>query len=150
MPVDRPRRILVIEDSVADVLLIDEALRDAGVDFQMTVLNDGEKALDHLRGIAASPPPDLILLDLNLPKHDGIEVLVQYRMNVSLFAVPIVVLTSSDSPSDRQRTRIIGISAYLRKPMDLPGFLAIGRRLKSVMETDFIYTGPVQKSKGGA
>ena len=145
MPPDKPRRVLLIEDNAADVALIEEALREAGINLEMTVLNDGGKALDHLRHISAATAPDLIILDLNLPKHDGVEVLIQYRMNGSLFSAPIVVLTSSDSPSDRQRTKIIGISAYIRKPMDLAGFLAIGRQLKSVMETAYIYTGPIKQ-----
>jgi len=146
MQTDRPRRVLVIEDNAGDVALIEEGLREAGADVDLIVLKDGAQALDYLLRLAEHPLPDLIVLDLNLPKHDGVEVLIRYRMNVSLFSVPIVVLTSSDSPSDRQRTKIIGISAYIRKPMDLPGFLAIGRRLKSVMETAFIYTGPARQS----
>src|ERR1041385_4457938 len=105
MPDDQVKRVLVIEDNETDVRLIKEALEKYAVRFELSVISDGQKALEHLKHIAESPTPQLIILDLNMPKHDGIEVLVQYRMTVALFDVPIVVLTSSDSPSDRQRTK---------------------------------------------
>src|ERR1041385_4078305 len=97
-PITRPYRILVIEDNSTDVGLIKEGLSENGVEHEMVVLEDGLRALQHLRQLG-DQKPDLIILDLNMPKHDGLEVLIQYRMNVALFAVPIVVLTSSDAPS---------------------------------------------------
>ena len=84
----------------------------------------------------------MIILDLNIPKHDGLEVLIQYRMNVALFSVPIVVLTSSDSPSDKLRSRTIGVADFLRKPMKLEDFLALGQKFKQLVETPYVYTGP--------
>ena len=77
-----------------------------------------------------------------MPKEDGLTVLVRYRMNVSLFQVPIVVLTSSDAPSDKQRAGIIGVSAFLQKPLLLEEFLALGENLKLALETPFTYSGP--------
>jgi CheY-like chemotaxis protein len=145
MPDDQVKRVLVIEDNETDVRLIKEALEKYAVRFELSVISDGQKALEHLKHIAESPTPQLIILDLNMPKHDGIEVLVQYRMTVALFEVPIVVLTSSDSPSDRLRTKNIGVSAFIRKPMGLPEFIALGKRFKTILETPYLYQGPLEK-----
>ena len=135
-------RILVVEDNPTDVSLIGKALTKHGVEHEMTVLTDGEKALRHLDQLDSAPIPDLIVLDINMPKRDGLSVLVRYRMNVSFFQVPIVVLTSSDAPGDKQRAEIIGVSAFFQKPLLLEDYLALGGRLKLALETPFIYTGP--------
>ncbi|MEO5953538.1 MAG: response regulator [Chloroflexia bacterium] len=134
--------ILVIEDNPTEVSLIGEALTTHGVEHKMVVLSDGEKALQYLDQLESDPIPDLIVLDINMPKRDGLAVLVRYRMNVSLFQVPIVVLTSSDAPSDKQRAGIIGVSAFLQKPLLLGDFLALGEKLKAVLGTPFTYSGP--------
>lgn len=141
MPDDRPRRILVIEDNATDVALIKEALTEHGVSYEMSVLSDGEKAISHLLEMG-NTKPDLIIIDLNMPKRDGVEVLLKYRMNVALYSVPMVVLTSSDSPSDRLRTKTLGVSAFIQKPMTLPEFIALGKRFKAILEQPFIYIGP--------
>lgn len=138
---DRLFRIVVIEDNKTDVMLIEQALTLHGVRHQTLVLEDGEKALANLASIGEAKP-DLIILDLNIPKHDGLEVLIQYRMNVALFSVPIVVLTSSDSPSDKLRAKTIGVTEFIRKPLKLDDFLALGERFKQFIETPYIYTGP--------
>jgi CheY-like chemotaxis protein len=135
------KRILVIEDNPTDVNLIQEALREHGVRFEMTVIPDGRHALEHLKQITASSVPHLIMLDLNMPLHDGIEVLLQYRMTAALSEIPIIVLTSSDSPSERQRTETIGVSAFIRKPMDLWEFIGLGKRFKTILETPYIHKG---------
>jgi chemotaxis family two-component system response regulator Rcp1 len=128
------RRILVVEDNPTDVQLIAEALHANGVVHELVVLEDGDKALRHFSA-CENAKPDLIILDLHVPKHDGLEVLTEYRRTVRLGAVPIVVLTSSDSPSERRRAEMIGVSAFLQKPMTLDAFLAIGKRLKAFLET---------------
>jgi len=135
-------RILVIEDNPTDVGLIAKALTKHGVEHEMVVLSDGEKVLRHLDQLNSVSIPDLIVLDINMQKKDGLTVLVRYRMNVSLFQVPIVVLTSSDAPSDKQRAGIIGVSSFLRKPLLLEDFLALGQHLKAALETPFTYSGP--------
>jgi DNA-binding response OmpR family regulator len=89
---------------------------------------------DHLKQISWEPLPDLIILDLNIPKHDGIEVLVQYRTTVAPAEVPIIVLTSSDSPNDRLRTKNIGVNTFIRKPMGLQEFVALGKRFREILE----------------
>ena len=131
---DRPKRILVIEDNQTDVSLIREGLTEHGVQFELAVMEDGRKALDHLKQIRREPFPDLIILDLNLPRHDGIEVLVQYRTTVALAEVPIIVLTSSNSPNDQLRTKNLGVNIFIRKPMGLPEFVALGKRFRQILE----------------
>jgi len=133
MPAEELKRILVIEDNPTDVELIKEALKEHGVRFGMTVIPNGRIALEHLKQITAATIPHLIILDVNMPYHDGIEVLAHYRATEALSKVPIIVLTSSDSPNDRQRTEEIGISAFICKPMDLWEFIALGKRFKSIM-----------------
>jgi CheY-like chemotaxis protein len=142
-PAERPFRILVIEDNATDAGLIKEALSASAVEHEMLVLEDGLKALEHLKQLD-DKKPDLIILDLNMPKHDGLEVLIQYRMNVALFAVPIIVLTSSDAPSDKLRAKTIGVSAFIRKPLKLEDFIALGKQFKVILETPYVYTGPHQ------
>lgn len=90
--------VLVIEDTPLNALLIGRALSEHGVAHEMIVLKDGEQALDHLQHMGPKRP-DLMFLDLGIPKHDGLEVLVKYRMNVALFKVPLIVLTSFDADS---------------------------------------------------
>jgi CheY-like chemotaxis protein len=138
---DRPRRILVVEDNPADVTMIKEALSEHGVTYEMSVLGDGDQALAHLQELGENKP-DLIIIDLNMPKRDGVEVLLKYRMSVALFSVPMVVLTSSNSPSDQLRTKTLGVGAFLQKPMNLPEFLALGERFKAILQEPYIYTGP--------
>ena len=97
-------RILVIEDNPADVELLRWALEDAGLDCELTVIDDGRDALDFVlqRGKhAASSPPDLAILDWNLPKNDGLEILEGLRGNHAFDGVPVAVLSSSSSPRDR-------------------------------------------------
>src|SRR4051794_2383519 len=96
--------ILLAEDNPADVYLIREALREHGVDFNLRVAEDGKDVMAFLSGqslTAAESIPQLIILDLNLPRHDGIEILQQLQATTRLRGVPVVILTSSDSPRDR-------------------------------------------------
>ena len=128
-------RILLAEDNPADVYLIREALREHGVDCPIRVVSDGEDVLqliadpDRLEteGLA------LIILDLNLPLHDGIEILQQLRGTATLARVPVVVLTSSDSPRDRIVASELGAACYLRKPSNLEQFLDLGAVFKELL-----------------
>ena len=129
-----PRRLLVIEDNPTDALLLRRALTEHGVDYEMVVVGDGEEAIEYLEQCKAGGRPELIIVDLNLPKEDGIEVLKVYR-GIPLFVeTQIVILTSSDSPSERQRAETIGVDAYLRKPIELDAFLELGGTLKELLE----------------
>ena len=127
------RRLLVVEDNPTDALLLRRALTEHGVDYEMVVVGDGEEAIEYLEKCKGAKP-ELIIVDLNLPKEDGIEVLKVYRGSPSFIETQMVILTSSDSPSERQRAEIIGVDAYLRKPIELDAFLALGGTLKKLLE----------------
>ena len=128
--------ILLAEDNAADVYLIQEALNEHRVDYTMRVASDGGEVL---RIISHEGPdfPDgelgLIILDLNLPRHDGIEILGRLRLISGLSHVPVVVLTSSDSPRDRQMATDLGATMYLRKPSSLEQFLGLGAVFKKLL-----------------
>ncbi len=140
MPVaNRPYRVLVVEDNPTDVLLIEEALGEHEVWHEMVVLQDGEEAFQYVKHVAENSKPDLIILDLNLPKRDGFGVLNEYRASPTLSFVPIVILTSSDSPADRLRAKRIGVNAFLQKPMTLEDFIALGPRFRAILQKDYMY-----------
>jgi two-component system, chemotaxis family, response regulator Rcp1 len=146
----RVYQILVVEDNPTDVSLIEEALSENGIPYELVVLRDGEKALRHLETLDGNDRPDLIIVDLNIPKHDGFKVLCEYRVKQALRSVPMLILTSSDSPRDRQRARDIGVSAFIQKPMTLEGFIALGPKFKAIIDTPYSYfpqpPNPVAKS----
>ncbi|HYP08920.1 MAG TPA: response regulator [Bryobacteraceae bacterium] len=121
-----PIRVFLAEDNPADVYLIQEALRRHGLQFHLTVADDGEKALSILAG---GGEYDLLLLDLNMPKRSGGEILEMLRG----LSVPIVILTSSDSPSDRKMAARLGVTHYIQKPTELDDFLAIGGMIKAIL-----------------
>jgi len=128
--------ILLAEDNPADVYLIREALREHGVDFNLRVAEDGKDVLAFLSGQSltlADSIPQLIILDLNLPRHDGIEILQQLQATTRLRGVPVVILTSSDSPRDRSIATELGATRYLRKPSSLEQFLELGAVFKELL-----------------
>lgn len=129
--------ILLAEDNPADVYLISEALREHGVDCTVRDVSDGKEVLQLLSPEAArndDGTPDLIILDLNLPRHDGIEILQHLRDTPELTHVPVVVLTSSDSPRDRLTANQLGAACYLRKPSNLAEFLSLGAVFRDLLE----------------
>ena len=128
--------ILLAEDNPADVYLIREALREHGVDCTLRVASDGKDVLRIIspeQPDAEAQPLGLIILDLNLPRHDGIEILQRLRETPELAHVPVVVLTSSDSPRDRLIANQLGATCYLRKPSSLDQFLSLGAVFKDLL-----------------
>ncbi len=128
--------ILMAEDNPADAYLIREALREHGIDLTLRVATDGKEVLGLICGefqSAGANVPQLIILDLNLPCHDGIEILQQVRATSALNHVPVVILTSSDSPRDRRIATELGATRYLRKPSSLEQFLALGSVFKELL-----------------
>jgi CheY-like chemotaxis protein len=124
--------ILLAEDNPADVYLIREALQEHGVDCVVRVASDGQEVL----GILADPGASalgMIILDLNLPRHDGIEILQRLREAPTMAHIPVVVLTSSDSPRDRMVATELGACRYLRKPSSLAQFLGMGAVFKELL-----------------
>jgi CheY-like chemotaxis protein len=130
------QRILLAEDNPADVYLIREALREHGVECSMQVASDGKEVLGLIMDEGSEQAPEefeLIILDLNLPRHDGIEILERLRESTRLAHVPVVVLTSSDSPQDRLVATHLGARRYLRKPSSLEQFLYLGSVFKELL-----------------
>jgi CheY-like chemotaxis protein len=128
------RRILIVEDNRGDVLLVEVALRESGLPFQLIHMEDGQKAIDYLRklNIGGGTSLDLVLLDLNLPKRDGWEVLEELRSISMDHPVPVMILSSSSAPNDIARAERLGVSKYIRKPSTLDEFIAIGQKVKQL------------------
>jgi two-component system response regulator len=130
----RKARILVVEDNPGDVELLKLSLEQAGVDFQLTVLEDGSSALAHVRA-ADAVRADLAIIDLNLPQNDGLEILAAIHESPAFARVPVVVFTSSFSPRDRARIERFEIERYLAKPNELDEYMRVGSTLKSILES---------------
>jgi chemotaxis family two-component system response regulator Rcp1 len=128
-------RIVLVEDNPGDVLLVRRALQEKGIAAELTCFEDGQKALESL---AQRDAPDLLLLDLNLPKIEGFELLTKIRSTPKLSAVPVVILTSSESPGDMQRTALLGAACYITKPSGLGDFL---REVGCVVEEMLLASG---------
>jgi len=129
--------ILLAEDNPADVYLIREALREHSVECTIRLASDGKEVLRFISaecGETTDEPPGLIILDLNLPRHDGIEILQRIQASPSLRQIPVVVLTSSDSPKDRAAAIRSGALRFLRKPSSLEQFLSLGAVFKELLE----------------
>jgi CheY-like chemotaxis protein len=128
--------ILLVEDNAADAHLFRKALETANLNFELTVLTDGEEALAFVRRegrYANVVRPDLAIMDLNLPKSDGAEVLAALRNSQEFSNVLVVVASSSSYPRDNERVTQLGIARYIRKPTDLEDFLHIGLILKDIL-----------------
>lgn len=115
-------QLLLVEDNPTDILLTQQALQVVDDDCRLTVQRDGVAALAYLR--EAEELPDLILLDLNLPRLNGLELLAQLKADAALREIPVIVLTTSQNEQDRQRAREAGASRYVCKPMDFDDFTA--------------------------
>jgi CheY-like chemotaxis protein len=128
-------RILLAEDNPGDVLLLREALANSAITCDLMVADDGQKAIAMLRTVAADtgPRPDLIILDVNLPKHNGGEVLAHVRGDAAFAEVPVLMLTSSASPGDQATASRLGANLYIQKPSDLDAFLGLGRLIASIL-----------------
>ena len=128
-----PIEILLVEDNPGDVELTREALHDSKVHMRLSVVNDGVEALAFLRREgphADAPRPDLILLDLNLPKKDGRAVLADIKGDASLRHIPVVILTSSQAEQDILRAYDLHANCYVTKPVDLDQFITIVRSIE--------------------
>ena len=123
-----PIEILLVEDNAADVRLTKEALREGKVHNRLTVARDGVEALEVLRRVgkhADAPRPDLILLDLNLPRKDGREVLAEIKADDDLRRIPVVVLTTSSAELDIVKSYDLHANCYINKPVDLDKFFDV-------------------------
>ncbi|MEV6016978.1 MULTISPECIES: response regulator [unclassified Streptomyces] len=131
-PAGTPIDVLLVEDDPGDELMTREAFEDNKIGNTLHVVRDGEEALDFLyrRGAhTEAPRPDLILLDLNLPKYDGRQVLEKIKSDPALSHIPVVVLTTSAAEEDILRSYKLHANAYVTKPVDLDQFIAAVRQI---------------------
>ncbi len=129
----RAIQILLVEDSPSDTELTIEALRDGKVSNNLSVVEDGVQALQFLRRedrFAQAPRPDLILLDLNLPRKDGREVLVELKADPNLRTIPVVVLTTSRADQDILKAYQLNANCYITKPVDFKQFIEVVRSIE--------------------
>ena len=137
-PPATPIQILLAEDNPGDVFLIREALREQGLEYELFVVEDGEEAVAFVcreGAYAGAARPDLILLDLNLPKYGGREILQKIREIPELANVPVAILSSSDWPKDKFDTAALGANCYIQKPFSLEEFMEIGAVLKELLSS---------------
>jgi CheY-like chemotaxis protein len=129
--------ILLIEDNPGDIFLVERALLEHHIPHQLHVVKDGAEALafvEHMGLPGAAPCPDVMLLDMNLPKIDGPEILTEFRKHPSCIHTPVIVLSSSDTQKDRARMEELGIARYFKKPSSLEEFLKLGSMIREVFE----------------
>jgi CheY-like chemotaxis protein len=130
-----PLELLLIEDGLIDARLTIEAIKRCGIHHHLTLIRDGEDAMDFLhrrRVYARAPRPDVVLLDLFLPKVDGFEVLESIRREPALSDLPVVVLTSSDEAEDRNRAERLQVQHFIGKPFDEHQFLQVIRQMQEL------------------
>ncbi|RPJ79478.1 MAG: response regulator [Alphaproteobacteria bacterium] len=126
--IGKPVEILLVEDNEGDVGLIEEVFEEAKIRNNIHVAEDGEEAVLYLRGegkFSGSPRPDIILLDLNLPKKDGREVLKEIKEDNNLKNIPVVILTTSNAEKDILRAYDLHANAYITKPLDFDQFIKV-------------------------
>jgi CheY-like chemotaxis protein len=131
-PEAEPISVLLVEDDPGDVVLIQEAFEHNKVRNTLHVVGDGVEAMEFLR---AGNRPDLILLDLNLPRKDGREVLAEVKGDASMRAIPIVVLTTSKAEEDILRSYDLHANAYVTKPVDFNRFIEVVRQIDEFFVT---------------
>ncbi|BBL71513.1 response regulator [Methylogaea oryzae] len=132
--VGRPAEFLLVEDNPGDVRLTQEALYESKVRNNLNIVGDGQEALAFLRRegkYADAPRPDVILLDLNLPKKDGREVLAEIKADPSLKRIPVVVITSSEAEQDIIKSYDLHVNCYVSKPMDLDQFVRVVQSIET-------------------
>jgi len=133
-PEVRPIEILLVEDSPSDAEFTAEALKEAKVRNHLSLVEDGVQAMEFLRRqgkYAQAPRPDLIMLDLNLPRKDGREVLAEMKADNNLKMIPVVVLTTSRAEQDVLRAYELHANCYITKPVDFQQFLNVVRSIES-------------------
>jgi two-component system, chemotaxis family, response regulator Rcp1 len=130
---EKPKTILLVEDNKADVRLIEEALKNSSLTYDMAMVRDGVAAMAYLHQsgeYAAASRPDLIILDLNLPKKDGREVLAEIKTNSQFKRIPVIVLTTSKNEDDIQQSYDLNANCFITKSRNLSQLFTIVRRIE--------------------
>lgn len=149
-PVNIPIEVLLIEDSPADVRLMEEAFRDVNKSVRLHFASDGVEAMTFLKGDGklSAPHVDLILLDLNLPKLDGREVLAQIKADPSLRTIPVIILTMSDAEADVIRCYQLQANCYLHKPANWEMFYRLVKSINDFWLTQVTFLQRSQEAYG--
>jgi CheY-like chemotaxis protein len=129
--------VLLVEDNQADADLVEEAFAEAKIDCHLSILRDGAQAIafiERLDSGLSQARPDLVLLDLNLPKVGGEAVLERVRSSPACKGVKVIVVSSSDAPSDRKRVMELGANEYFRKPSSLEQFMEFGPKVLALLQ----------------
>jgi CheY-like chemotaxis protein len=135
MTTERKLSVILAEDNPGDVFLVRRALDAQNLNYDLVLARDGEQAIHLLNEAAAGQRTiDLLLVDLNLPRHDGAEVLRSMRQHENMKDIPVIVLTSSDSPLDHERCMQLGAAKYFHKPSNLAEYMQLGIIAKGLAE----------------
>lgn len=130
-------RLLLVEDSPGDVYLVREAIKREGLNVALEVADNGETAIEIFDRVDEDPseaPPGLLLIDLNIPRKDGTHVLNRLRRSPRCGEIPVIMISSSDSPMDRGRALELGVKEYFRKPSSLVEFMSLGKTVRRVLD----------------
>jgi DNA-binding response OmpR family regulator len=129
--------VLVVEDNSGDATLLRQSLKEHGVALEVVVLTDGERAMRFMDEVddGIVPCPALVVLDLNLPRKTGSEVLRRIRRSASCGTVPVAICSSSDADKDKEEAARLGANRYIRKPSNIEEFLHIGAVLKGLLDS---------------
>ena len=139
--IGRPMEILLVEDDLEDAGLTMEALNKENIQCRVSLVRDGEEAMEFVRlqgRYARAPRPDIILLDMNLPRLNGREVLALLKKDQSLDRIPVVVLTASHEHQEILQSENLHVESFLTKPVDLEAFIAVVRSLRKFLLEDVI------------
>jgi CheY-like chemotaxis protein len=132
----KPIQVFLTEDNRGDVLLVREALAAHHIPHDLHVATNGAEALDFVSRMGnpgEAPCPDILILDLNLPRIDGYEVLREFRGHAAGAATPVIIMSSSDTPGDREKASALGVTSYFRKPTTFSAFLQLGAIIKEAV-----------------
>jgi len=135
MAARRPSRILLAEDNDPDAMIVEEALRHHAIDYELVRVKDGKDALDLVEALerdAESPAPHIFILDLHLPKHDGLKIIQKIRAGPRCREIPIVALSASDVPKDREDVQSHS-AIFFRKPSDLDSYMELGTVVRDLV-----------------
>jgi two-component system, chemotaxis family, response regulator Rcp1 len=133
-------QIILVEDAEPDVLLVREALEQSGLEFELRVFDDGEQGVDFVETVdrdATVARPHLFLLDLNLPKRTGGQILERVRQSPRCGRIPVVILTSSDSNRDKAQAANLNATGYFRKPSRLDEFMKLGPYVRDLLNREW-------------